>query len=188
MPPRLPSSRCQPQQLLNYLEASAPSSSPLTSSSPLASHTHRIASSTTQCSRTFSTTPARPATRLRRQFREWLDKKGPIFREPPAEGGTNYISKSQASFVSDFNVVEADMPFPNNPLFRSEPVLSDEARERIWEAVMKHGMPLKAVSAQFSVDMRRVAAVVRMKEIEKKWEREVSIFFSSFFFLPAFAA
>ncbi|KAL2156891.1 hypothetical protein VTH06DRAFT_2764 [Thermothelomyces fergusii] len=37
---------------------------------------------------------------------------------------------------------------------------------------MVKGMPLKAVSAQYHVDMRRVAAVVRMKEIEKRWERE----------------
>lgn len=63
-------------------------------------------------------------------------------------------------------------PFPNNPSFRSESVLSSEARKMIWEAIMVKGMPLKAVSAEFHVDMRRVAAVVRMMEIEKKAERE----------------
>ncbi|KAK0723660.1 eukaryotic mitochondrial regulator protein-domain-containing protein [Apiosordaria backusii] len=42
----------------------------------------------------------------------------------------------------------------------------------IWEAVMLRGMPLKAVSAQYQVDMRRVAAVVRLMEIEKRMERE----------------
>jgi hypothetical protein len=53
-------------------------------------------------------------------------------------------------------------------------VLSEEARETIWNNVMVEGLPLKAVSARFSVDMRRVAAVVRMKEIEKRWETSVS--------------
>jgi hypothetical protein len=78
-------------------------------------------------------------------------------------------------------------PFPNNPNFRSEPVLSSEARNMIWEAIMQKGMPLKAVSAEFHVDMRRVAAVVRMMEIEKRCEREVSYLvpFSSFYFLPS---
>jgi hypothetical protein len=56
------------------------------------------------------------------------------------------------------------------------------ARERIWRDVMVKGLPLKAVSAEYSVDMRRVAAVVRMKAIEKKWDREVSFFLSFFSF------
>jgi len=65
-----------------------------------------------------------------------------------------------------------DQPFPDNQQFRSKPVLSDMARETIWEGVMKKGLPLKAVSARHGVDMRRVAAVVRLKEIEKMWEKE----------------
>jgi hypothetical protein len=75
--------------------------------------------------------------------------------------------------------VSPNQPFPNNPAFRSEPVLSESSRETIWRAVMVEGLPLKAVSAEYKVDVRRVAAVVRMKEIEKKWEREVSLFFLS---------
>jgi hypothetical protein len=51
-------------------------------------------------------------------------------------------------------------------------VLSDEARERIWRNVMQKGLPLKAVSARHGVDMRRVAAVIRLKEIEKTWEAQ----------------
>ena len=84
-----------------------------------------------------------------------------MFRQHPRDRHMNYITTGSR-------------PFPNNPNFRSEPVLSSEARKMIWEAIMVKGMPLKAVSAEFHVDMRRVAAVVRMMEIEKKYEREVS--------------
>jgi hypothetical protein len=68
--------------------------------------------------------------------------------------------------------------FSTNPYFRSMPVLSFEARERIWENVMKAGLPLKAVSARYSVDVRRVAAVVRLMEMEKRMEENVSFFLS----------
>ena len=70
--------------------------------------------------------------------------------------------------------------FSTNPYFRSMPVLSFEARERIWENVMKAGLPLKAVSARYSVDVRRVAAVVRLMEMEKRMEENVSFFSLSF--------
>jgi hypothetical protein len=105
-----------------------------------------------------------------------------MFREQPAGGRTNYVTRSIT--VSDFQDVKADQPFPNNPAFRSDSVLSDNARELIWQSVMQKGMPLKAVSAQFHVDMRRVAAVVRMKEIEKKWKREVRAGFFFLFCIP----
>jgi hypothetical protein len=64
-------------------------------------------------------------------------------------------------------------PFPLNPLFRSQPVLSEEARESIWSRVVKDGEALKVVSADLGVDVRRVAAVVRLKEVEKRWVAEV---------------
>lgn len=190
MPPRIPSRSCQPRLLLNSLET-APSSS--LSPSPLALQRLAAASapsrsSSPQCrggsgsgSRAFSTTPARPATRLRRQFLQWTRANADKFRQPPEPGKTNYIS--QLMTMSDFEAVSPDQPFPNNPSFHSEPVLSEEARELIWKSVMEKGMPLKAVSAQFQVDMRRVAAVVRMKEIEKKWEKEVSHVISPSWFL-----
>lgn len=102
--------------------------------------------------------------------------KGSSYREP-LKGQPNYL-------VASFGKKEgSNTPFPGNTTFTSEPVLSEEAREMIWVSVMRKGMPLKAVSAQFHVDMRRVAAVVRMKEIEKKWVEEVSFFSSLFFFL-----
>jgi hypothetical protein len=48
-------------------------------------------------------------------------------------------------------------------------------RELIWQKIMQRGESIKAVSAEMGVDVRRVAAVVRLKEVERKWEKQVSI-------------
>jgi len=66
------------------------------------------------------------------------------------------------------------MPFPSNNKFVSQSVLSDELREEVWERVMRLGRSVRQVSAELGIDMARVGAVVRLKEIEKEWERIVS--------------
>jgi hypothetical protein len=90
-------------------------------------------------------------------MREWMASTGHVFREPT--GQPNYLG-------------DENHPFPANRNFVSDPVLSEEAREEIWQRVVKQGEAIKTVSANFSVDMRRVAAVVRLKEVEKAWEQE----------------
>jgi hypothetical protein len=73
-------------------------------------------------------------------------------------------------------------PFPLNKSFVSQPVLSDDLREEIWKRVMQDGKSVRVVSAELGVEMSRVGAVVRLKEIEKEWEQTVSsacIFLSS---------
>jgi hypothetical protein len=65
-------------------------------------------------------------------------------------------------------------PFPENQYFKSQSVLSEETRELIYEKVAKNGEKILNVSASFGVSMARVAAVVRMKDIEKQWVKEVS--------------
>lgn len=65
-------------------------------------------------------------------------------------------------------------PYPLNRDFRSQAVLSEELREKLYELVMDHGLDLKSVSAAFGVDIRRVAAVVRLKSLERQWVEEVS--------------
>jgi hypothetical protein len=67
-----------------------------------------------------------------------------------------------------------DQPFPLNPTFRSQPVLSEEARETIWSRVVEKQESLKSISVSMGIDIRRVAAVVRLKEVEKRWIAEVS--------------
>lgn len=65
-------------------------------------------------------------------------------------------------------------PFPLNENFRSERVLSEELREEVYAKVVGAGVDISTVSAAFGIDLRRVAAVVRLKTIEKSWEAEVS--------------
>ena len=65
-------------------------------------------------------------------------------------------------------------PYPLNQQFRSQPVLSEGLREKIYELIMVDKIDLKSVSATFGVDIRRVAAVVRLKSLEKQWLAEVS--------------
>lgn len=71
--------------------------------------------------------------------------------------------------------------FPHNPQFLSQPVLSEEFREVIWERIMRDGQSVRDASAELRVEMSRVAAVVRLKEIEKEWQRIVSSTFPFLF-------
>jgi hypothetical protein len=64
-------------------------------------------------------------------------------------------------------------PFPLNPNFTSERVLSEELREIIYVRVKEQERPIREVSAEFKVSMERVAAVVRMKQMERNWLAEV---------------
>jgi hypothetical protein len=77
-------------------------------------------------------------------------------------------------------------PFPLNPFFRSEAVLSQELREELFRQVADRGADITSVSAAFGVDIRRVAAVVRLMAVEKKWIEEVSA--HSLLTFPASAA
>ena len=184
MPPRIRSSCCQAQLLLTCIEPT-PSSSlsfPTAALAPL--HRPTVSSSSSSpsptCHRAFSTTPAPQDTRLRRQFKDWAESNKTVFRRPLAQPGTNYLGRVIPT--SDGQKPTPVMPFPTNPHFQSQRVLSEKARELIWREVMVQGTPIKAVSAKYFVDMRRVAAVVRMKQIEKKWTQEVSSFFLLFSF------
>lgn len=65
-------------------------------------------------------------------------------------------------------------PYPLNHGFRSQPVLSENLREMLYIQTVEQGHDLSSVAATFGVDLRRVAAVVRLKTIEKQWQAEVS--------------
>ena len=65
-------------------------------------------------------------------------------------------------------------PYPLNQGFRSQPVLSEDLREMLYIQTVEQGHDLSSVAATFGVDLRRVAAVVRLKTIEKQWQAEVS--------------
>ncbi|KAH8884221.1 hypothetical protein GQ53DRAFT_752272 [Thozetella sp. PMI_491] len=92
-------------------------------------------------------------------MRRWFKTVGKDFRNP-TPGKTNYLSGY------------SDQPFPLNPAFKSHPVLSESSRTQIWNDIIVRGEGLKEVSVKYGIDIRRVAAVVRLKEIEKKWAKE----------------
>lgn len=76
---------------------------------------------------------------------------------------------------------QSDMrPYPLNQDFRSETVLSEDLREELHRQVVERGVDISTVSAAFGVDTRRVAAVVRLKTIEKQWIGQVSLLYPSF--------
>lgn len=76
---------------------------------------------------------------------------------------------------------QSDMrPYPLNQDFRSETVLSEDLREELHRQVVERGVDISTVSAAFGVDTRRVAAVVRLKTIEKQWIVQVSLLYPSF--------
>ena len=65
------------------------------------------------------------------------------------------------------------VPFPWNRQFRSQPVLSEELKDAIYEMVMVDDKSVRNVSAKLGVEMNRVGAVVRLKAVEKEWEKKV---------------
>jgi hypothetical protein len=66
-------------------------------------------------------------------------------------------------------------PFPLNKYFRSQPVLSEELREAIYQFVMRDGHSLQLASTSFGVSNERIGAVVRLKQMEKEWIAKVRL-------------
>ena len=128
---------------------------------PLASVDSCLSTSTAAPrARSFTTTPAsQKQNESKRRLFAWLNAHGTRFKNAPEE--PTYLGGP-------------DQPFPYNPLFRSQPVLSEYARQLIWHRVMEQGQPIKAVSALMGIDPRRVAAVVRLKEVEQRMIERVS--------------
>ncbi|KAL8788144.1 MAG: hypothetical protein Q9195_007452 [Heterodermia aff. obscurata] len=64
------------------------------------------------------------------------------------------------------------MPFPMNRQFRSEPVLSEELKDRIFQLWKEEGKSVRRISADMQVEMRRVGAVLRLKSVEEEWKNQ----------------
>jgi hypothetical protein len=64
-------------------------------------------------------------------------------------------------------------PFPLNQYFRSQPVLSEDLREAIYQRVKRDGATVSLASVEFGVSNERVGAVVRLKQMEKEWVAQV---------------
>lgn len=157
-----------------------------------------------QTSRFFSGCPEL-RTRQRRSMWIWLETQGRNFHDPlpgstnylgayDSQGRLKRLHDAGSKDDQD-NILERTsakgsvyidkplpretptdlMPFPQNRFFRSERVVNEAMREDIWKKVMKDGLSVKAVSSQLGVEMNRVGAIVRLKEIEKEWVRQVRL-------------
>lgn len=122
---------------------------------------------------------------------EWLNGEGAALKHH-IPGSTNYLTdlkernaaaRARENALKDpSNASEAEeetapaggnRPFPLNPTFVSEPILSEELRNEIYKRVVEQKKSVRSVSVEFGVDMRRVAAVVRLVELEKRWRKQV---------------
>ena len=124
----------------------------------------------------FSTTPSYAAARenqardKRNSMKDWLRTIARnLFVKKPDEEVPEMIEKQREGV--------RNRPFPHNPTFRAQSILGESLRESIWHRVRVQGQSIKSVAAASNIDMRRVAAVVRLKEVEKKWAAEVRLLF-----------
>jgi hypothetical protein len=123
---------------------------------------------------------------------EWLNGEGAALKHH-LPGGTNYLTDlkdrnnaarlrenaSRNSPAADGAGEETgadaggNRPFPLNPSFVSEPILSEALRNEIYERVVTQKKSVRLVSVELGVDMRRVGAVVRLVELERRWKKQV---------------
>lgn len=111
----------------------------------------------------------------RDEFNEWMSGPGRNFKKPlynEMNYITSYDRKTWQRLGTDKD--KLNVPFPLNHAFRSHPVLSEELKEEIYSRVMEGGNSVRAVSAGLGVSLERVAAVARLKAVEKEWIKEVS--------------
>jgi len=92
-----------------------------------------------------------------------LDTEG----KPRLDGNGYPVLKLPPETVEDLR------PFPLNKHFVSEPVLSEDFRNEIYHRLTKGNDTIRQVSADLQVSIERVAAVYRLKEVEKRWAEKV---------------
>ncbi|KAB8236067.1 eukaryotic mitochondrial regulator protein-domain-containing protein [Aspergillus alliaceus] len=166
MPPRV-----QTQIVTNSLPClSSPSPSTSTISKiPIhsSSSSQSIQPSSRQTCRPFSSSVA-SQTRLRTEMFGWLSGPGAALKNH-VPGSTNYVTGIKESRIDHYG---PPRPFPLNPHFASQPILSEELRNEIYDRVVNKKKSVRAVSVDLGVDMRRVGAVVRLVELEKRQKQQ----------------
>ncbi|KAF3480085.1 uncharacterized protein GIQ15_05432 [Arthroderma uncinatum] len=196
MPPRLGNA----QRLLSSQRQITSSQSPLIYNSSTALSSSSISSPCRSLpqSRAFSSTPrVQAGPSLRQELIWWLKGPGSVFRNP-LPGSTNYVSayddkgvlrrerhrRFEGEDAEEKNEGENEdedisaermedlRPFPLNQTFHSQSVLSEELRNEIYEQVVTKGNSVRHVSVSFGIDMRRIGAVVRLVELEKRMRSE----------------
>lgn len=102
-----------------------------------------------------------------------VDEDGGLVPEKTKKMQEDKIRETKSISSLPKESAEDLIPFPMNRQFRSQNVLSEELKDAIYERVMIRGDNVRNVSAALGVEMNRVAAVVRLKAVEKEWEKEV---------------
>ncbi|KAG2226153.1 hypothetical protein INT45_003298 [Circinella minor] len=95
----------------------------------------------------------------RRQFHAWVREGGGARFVRPSQGTTNYLGAT---------------PFPSNPLFQPRPPLTDAARQEIYDTYTENpeDWSSRKLATKFGISMRRVEAVLKLKEAEKQMEMD----------------
>ena len=113
---------------------------------------------------------------------EWLNNEGAALKHH-TPGETNYVTRIKDR--GNNPDAAATRPFPNNQHFFSEPVLSEELRNEVYNRVIGQKKSVRAVSVELGIDMKRIAAVVRLVELEIRQRELVRPYVSlSAFFSP----
>jgi hypothetical protein len=110
---------------------------------------------------------------------EWLNNEGAVFKHH-IPGEPNYITRLKGDGGG-----EKPRPFPDNRNFFSEPILSEELRNEVYHRVVEQKKSVRVVSVDLGIDMKRIAAVVRLVELEKRQRTQVRIVFP-FYSFPSF--
>jgi hypothetical protein len=118
-------------------------------------------------------------THLRKAMWVWLNTAGKNFKDVPIAGHT-YLGgfEKKSGYLTPIDTTirkrnAALSPFPINPKFVSESVLSEALRLEAWKRVQVEKKSVRQVSVELNISMERVGAVVRLVEIEKKMRAEV---------------
>lgn len=115
--------------------------------------------------------------RLRDEMHEWFKNEGQELKSHKP-GVPNYLTGLRDRRNNRLAQAAADddrppQPFPLNPAFASEPILSEELRGEIYRRAVQGNHSVREVSVDLGVDMRRIGAVVRLVELEKRWKKQV---------------
>lgn len=110
---------------------------------------------------------------------EWLNTQGTAFKHH-IPGETNYLTRLR-SRGGEEESGQNPRPFPNNASFFSESILSEDLRNAIHAQVVEKKRSVREVSVEFGVDIKRVAAVVRLVELEKRQTEQVWNFLNFLF-------
>lgn len=106
--------------------------------------------------------PAAPIkeSRRRRRFHEWANGAGKKYARA-ADGTTNYLN--------------GETPFPNNPLFRPRPPISDAQRQKLYDTYLSdpEAWTIRKLATKFNISIRRTEAIIRLKENERQMEENV---------------